>query len=64
MPGRVRFWSVGPWHVKFEIKPKNQSWGRFGGGWNWVLGFQIGGSTAILNLLVASIRVSRISSAR
>lgn len=29
--------------------------GRFGGGWNWNLGFQAGGNTLILNLLVFSI---------
>lgn len=32
--------------------------GRFGGGWNWSLGFVAGGSTVIFNLLVMSVRVS------
>ena len=34
-------------------------WGRFGGGWNWALGFTLGSRTLILNLLVVSLRVER-----
>jgi hypothetical protein len=30
--------------------------GRFGGGWQWAVGFEVGGSTIILNLLVFCIR--------
>jgi hypothetical protein len=32
--------------------------GRFGGGWNWSLGIEIGGSTIILNLLFGAIRIT------
>jgi hypothetical protein len=48
--GRVKFgfvWRAAP-----------GPWGRFGGGWNWSLGFQAGRSTVMLNLLVAMLRVS------
>ncbi len=31
--------------------------GRFGGGWNWSLGFKAGGKCIVFNLLVGSIRV-------
>jgi hypothetical protein len=48
--GRVKFvfnWRAAPGPL-----------GRFGGGWNWSLGFQAGGRTVMLNLLVAMLRVS------
>lgn len=41
--------------IKFYHCDKKKYWGRFGGGWNWKLGFQAGGKTVILNLLVFSI---------
>lgn len=40
-------------------RPKSALWGRFGGGWNWSLGFQAGGRTLIVNLLTFSVRISR-----
>jgi hypothetical protein len=48
--GRVKF--------GFKWRVKSGYMGRFGGGWNWSLGFQAGGSTIMLNLLVAMFRVS------
>ena len=41
--------------IKFQYREKNNLWGRFGGGWNWKLGFQAGGSSLIINLLVMTI---------
>lgn len=44
-------------------RSKDQRMGRFGGGWQYVLGFQAGtftrkdGGTVILNYLVDSIRI-------
>jgi len=32
--------------------------GRFGGGWNWKLGIDVGGSSCILNLLVGTVRIT------
>ena len=43
----------------FTIRSKSNSWGRFGGGWNWKLGFQAGGSTIIISLLIAELRIDR-----
>ncbi len=52
---------------KIRIKADRWPWqqnkrslfmGRFGGGWNWNLGFQAGGRTIILNLLWGSVRIS------
>lgn len=44
-------------YISFNMRKKSEIFGRFGGGWNWQLGFQIGGSTIIINLLVASVRI-------
>jgi len=46
------------WEVKVEQRRKSNLWGRFGGGWNWELGIQVG-SDIIINYLVGSIRISR-----
>jgi hypothetical protein len=46
--------------MKLEVTAKRHSpqapFKRFGGGWNWVLGIQLGGRTMIVNLLICSIR--------
>lgn len=39
--------------------PANKAWGRFGGGWQWKLGFQAGGKTVIFNLLVGKLKITR-----
>jgi len=48
--------AVGRLELGFSWTSKKNLWGRFGGGWNWKLGFQSGGRTLILNLLVFSLR--------
>lgn len=48
---------IGRVRVGFRWQSKKNLWGRFGGGWNWHLGFQAGGNTLIFNLLICSIRV-------
>lgn len=35
--------------------------GRFGGGWNWCLGFRIGGSSIYIELLWGAITISKPS---
>jgi len=55
-----REWRIGRWRFVYNRRSKDSLWGRFGGGWNWELGFQIGGSTVIINLLVASLRINRV----
>ena len=47
---------VGRLHVKVEWRSSRNLMGRFGGGWNWEVGIQVGGSTLIVNLLIASVR--------
>lgn len=55
-PRYQREWSIGRLKVRFERRSSREIWGRFGGGWNWSLGFKAGGSTLILLLLIASLR--------
>ena len=42
---------------KYGWKPTKGT-GRFGGGWNWALGFEASSSTIILNLLFGTVRIS------
>ena len=48
------------WRFEFIIdwRSKKSRMGRFGGGWNWKVGFQIGETTIILHLLILSIIIS------
>lgn len=46
---------------RWPWQPRKEHWfpmGRFGGGWNWNLGFQAGGRCIIFNLLWGSIRIT------
>ena len=54
-------WSRNLGRIKVSVTKKSRKrlWGRFGGGWNWELGFQASRSTVILNLLVLSVRIYR-----
>lgn len=45
-------------HVTYERRSGNDLHGRFGGGWQWKLGFQAGGRSVIVNLLVANVRLT------
>ena len=47
------------YYASFEQKKSGQFMGRFGGGWNYVLGIQISGNTIIINLFIMSIRIGR-----
>lgn len=44
-------------YVKFQMRKKPFIMGRFGGGWNFVLGVQVGSSSVILNLGVMMVRI-------
>lgn len=35
-----------------------QGTGRFGGGWNWNLGIQVGGTTVLLELLFGTVMIT------
>lgn len=52
----VRKLEIGRVRIKYERRFKSNLWGRFGGGWDWKVGIQAGGTTVIINLLVASLR--------
>lgn len=43
--------------VVFDFVSKDCVMGRFGGGWDWEVGFQVGGRTILFNLLVFSLRI-------
>jgi len=41
----------------FNFVSKDCPMGRFGGGWDWEVGFQVGETTIIFNLLIFSLRI-------
>jgi hypothetical protein len=45
---------------KFEKRSADNIWGRFGGGWQWEVGVQVGTSSVIINLLVCSLRIDGV----
>jgi len=51
-------WRLGRMEINFNWRSKNNLWGRFGGGWNWHIGIQGGGSCWMVFLLVCSLRFS------
>ena len=53
-----RRWTIGRICVAFSARSSDGFMGRFGGGWNWKLGAQIGGTTAIFSLLIADLSIS------
>lgn len=50
---------IGRYTITYEHRSRHSTMGRFGGGWQWNLGIQIGPSSVILNLLVAILRISK-----
>lgn len=42
--------------VEFHRRSRKNLWGRFGGCWNWELGFQASSTTLIVNCLIFSLR--------
>ena len=44
--------------VHYSRRSADSPMGRFGGGWQWNVGVQVGGRTVILNLLVAELIIS------
>lgn len=47
--------NVGRHKFEFHWRSKANMWGRFGGGWNWELGIQVGRSTVILSCLTFTL---------
>ena len=46
-------------NISFHARSSKNLWGRFGGGWQWALGFEASKSTLLLNCLVFTIMIWR-----
>ena len=55
----VKRWSVLGFEIKFRWRSKKNLWGRFGGGWNWALGFEASGSSINIMLLIFTVGIHR-----
>lgn len=55
---------ITPQRWPWQKSGKSLIWGRFGGGWNYKLGIDIGTTTIILNLLFGLIRFEWASADR
>lgn len=53
-----KHWQIGKLKINPSMRRADGYMGRFGGGWNWKLGFMSSGSTIIFSLLIMSIRIS------
>lgn len=51
-------WCLGRLKTEISWRSSKNTMGRFGGGWQWELGFQANRSTIIINLLILSVRIS------
>lgn len=45
-------WIIGRFSITFSWTSSKGLWGRFGGGWQWCLGFEFSGRTLAFNLLI------------
>jgi len=54
---RHGLWSitVGRFEVRYSRRSSKNLWGRFGGGWNWAIGVQVGPTTVYFQLLIAEL---------
>ncbi len=59
MACHTREWRIRDRRVRYQRKTADEPLGRFGGGWQWEVGFQVAGSTVILNFLIFSLRIER-----
>lgn len=57
---RERRWEMLGRRWTLSMRPADTPMGRFGGGWQWKVGVQVGSSTVIVSLLVATLRVDRL----
>ena len=46
--------------IEIEQRSKKSLWGRFGGGWNWQLGFEVGRTSILIHYLVGTVRIKRL----
>jgi hypothetical protein len=47
------------YEVTYERRTRDEWMGRFGGGWNWKFGVQVGGKCAIFSLIICTVRISK-----
>ena len=59
-----RKWRIGRVRISAHGGSRHNFWGRFGGGWQWALGFEACRSTINLNLLICSVMVTWYKSQR
>ena len=52
---------VGNLKVSFHWRSSKNLWGRFGGGWQWALGFEATKRTLLLNCLIFSLTIHKVS---
>lgn len=50
---------VGKIGFSFEWRSSKCMWGRFGGGWQWALGFEASKRSLLLNCLIFSVMIWR-----
>ena len=48
---------IGNLCISFNWRSSKSLWGRFGGGWQWALGFRASKSTLLLNCLIFSLMI-------
>lgn len=56
--------TIGRYRFRFHWRSRENLWGRFGGGWNWKLGVQVGSTTVMVFLLVFTLSVKRLKEDR
>mgnify|MGYP001356900641 CR=1 FL=1 len=54
----TKTWHLGRLKICFRWRSSKCLMGRFGGGWNWALGFAASSSTLLLNCLIFAISFS------
>lgn len=50
---------VGPVRLRYSRRTADETWGRFGGGWQWKIGVQASKRTAVVSLLVCEVVIQR-----
>lgn len=60
----LRKWQAFGLTITYTRRTRAGHMGRFGGGWNWKVGVQVGGKTVIISLLVAELRVAPTKATR
>lgn len=51
--------TIGKYEIRYSRRSADGLMGRFGGGWNWKLGFQASDRTILFSLLISELTVTR-----